>query len=225
MTGIAAAAMTATMIQAIAGGAVTRCHDIGFRAVTPDDLWRQFGIGGRRARRFGLPVMAWMCAVSVAVAAFLWETGALYPRIDWSIFDFFMNADVDENGVLSSDLYIELENKGLATFTITAISMDIPGLRLLPADVTRNEDAIVTVGHDAGGTMRRRMVITDCAAVPHEPQPIRFTYRTWLGEWESEVIWDSWTLTNSMGKRVPVAWQRAFAVKVCDDAVADGSPA
>ncbi|MGW2154641.1 hypothetical protein [Nonomuraea sp. NPDC001699] len=66
--------------------------------------------------------------------------------------------------------------------------------------------------------MTRRFVITDCAAVPHEPQPIRYTYRTWLGTGSSEVTPTSWQLTGSTGS-VPVAWQRGLAGLACNQAV------
>ncbi|MET8984069.1 hypothetical protein ABZW49_01340 [Nonomuraea wenchangensis] len=96
--------------------------------------------------------------------------------------------------------------------------MSIPGLRLLPSEDTEEDPAEITVEGNGSGTVIRRIVIADCAAVPREPQPIRFTYRTWLGSGSSEVTPAPWQLTGSEGQ-VPVAWQRGLAGLVCNKAV------
>ncbi|MEV0195729.1 hypothetical protein [Nonomuraea sp. NPDC050691] len=140
------------------------------------------------------------------------------PQIRWSLDDFFLSAQVDENGVLSTPLSIELENEGFLPFTVTGLSAEVPGLRLLPAGDTPDEPDAVTVNGGDLQVWTRRVVITDCAAVPREPQPVRFTYTTWMGPGSSEVIWKSGQLTVD-GRSVPIAWQRGLAGKVCNDAM------
>lgn len=139
------------------------------------------------------------------------------PHIRWSISDFFLYPEVDKNGVLYANVHIELENEG-TSFTLTGLSAEMPGLRLLPADEAKKERSVVTVKGGGFETVTRRIVITDCAAVPHEPQPVRFTYETWMGSGSAEVTWDSWQLTGSEG-RLQVAWQRGLAGKVCNEVV------
>ncbi|WP_433370675.1 hypothetical protein [Streptosporangium sp. CA-115845] len=145
----------------------------------------------------------------------IWWSGVPTPHIRWSIDDFFLSPEVDKNGVLYASLNIELENEGVA-FTLTGISAEMPGLHLLPADETKKERSVVTVKGGDFETLTRRVVITDCAAVPHEPQPVRFTYRTWLGSGSAEVTWDSWQLTGP-AERLQVAWQRGLAGKICNE--------
>ncbi|MGV9381434.1 hypothetical protein ACWDRB_36860 [Nonomuraea sp. NPDC003707] len=159
----------------------------------------------------------------VAVVGFLWWLGEAPPQVRWSLDSLFLGADVDENGVLSTRVYIEVENEGLTSFTLTGISVEMPGLRLLPADDAQDERSTVTVESGGWKTVARRIVITDCAAVPREPQPVRFTYRTWMGSGAAEVIWDSWRLEGPKGD-LPVAWQRALASKVCSKAVSGEWP-
>jgi hypothetical protein len=162
----------------------------------------------------------------VLIAGGLWVSGQATPHIRWEINDFFLHAEVDQNGVLSSTLYIELENEGSTSFTLTGISAEMPGLRLLPADETKDETidetkeerSVLTVKEGDMGTMKRRLVITDCAAVPHEPQPVRFTYRTWMGSGAAEVTWDSWPQKGDRGG-ILLAWQRGLAGKVCEEAM------
>ncbi|WP_433514907.1 hypothetical protein ACQP2T_04370 [Nonomuraea sp. CA-143628] len=191
--------------------------------MSSDDIWRQFGIATWRAQRSRLSAMASGGLTLVIVAAALWGSGSITPALHWSLQDFFLHAEVDQNGVLSTTMYIEVENEGLASFVLTGISAEIPGLRLLPADQAKEETSVVTVESGDMPTMKRRIVITDCAAVPYEPQPIRFTYRTWLGPGSVEVTGDSWGLPGSTG-RVPVAWQKAMAGKVCNEAVSPDWP-
>jgi hypothetical protein len=159
----------------------------------------------------------------VIVAAALWGSGSITPRVQWSIETVFLHAEVDQNGVLSTPVYFEVENEGLASFVLTGISVEIPGLRLLPADQAKEEDSVAAVESGDMQTMKRRIVITDCAAVPHEPQPIRFTYRTWLGPGSAEVTGDSWGMQGLAGS-VPVAWQKGLAGKVCNEAVSPDWP-
>jgi hypothetical protein len=153
----------------------------------------------------------------VVIVVPLWWSGAVTPHIRWEVAVFALHADVDKNGVLSTNIYIDVENEGLVPFTITGISMEIPGFRLLPAEA-REDTASVTVPSGGMETLPRRLVITDCAAVPHEPQPIRFTYTTWLDSGAAEVTWDSWWL-EGFGEQIPLAWQRGLATKVCNGAV------
>ncbi|NUW41137.1 hypothetical protein [Nonomuraea rhodomycinica] len=148
----------------------------------------------------------------------LWWTGAIIPHIRWSVDASFAHADVDPKGVLYSDVYFEVENEGSVPFTLTGISADIPGLRFLPPDKGREEQPDVTVQLGDIGVLRRRIVITDCAAVPHQPRPIRFTYRTWLDTGSAEVVLDSGRL-DGPSTSLPVAWQRGLAGKVCNEAV------
>ncbi|MEV4369911.1 hypothetical protein AB0J71_22770 [Nonomuraea sp. NPDC049637] len=178
------------------------------------DIWQQFGV----APRTRLPFVVSGCLVLMCVAGGLWWTGSITPNIRWRIDSFFLTAHVDDNGVLSTRAWIELENQAISPFTITDISMAIPGLRLLPPEDTQDDPAKFTVRGDDSETVIRRIVITDCAAVPHEPQPIRFTYRTWLVSGTSEVVLDPWQMTVGE-RRVPVAWQRALAGTVCNKAV------
>lgn len=154
----------------------------------------------------------------VIVAVALWGSGSITPRVQWSLEAMFLHAEVDQNDVLSTRVYIELENEGLASFVLTGISAEIPGLRLLPADQAKEGSPEVAVESGKTQIVERRIVITDCAAVPHEPQPIHFTYRTWLGPGSAEVTGDSWGLPGLTGS-VPVAWQRGLAAEVCNDAV------
>ncbi|MGW0591819.1 hypothetical protein [Streptosporangium sp. NPDC002607] len=145
----------------------------------------------------------------------IWWSGVPTPHIRWSIDDFLLSPEVDKNGVLYASLHIELENEGVA-FTLTGISAEMPGLRLLPADETKKERSVVTVKGGGFETLTRRIVITDCAAVPHEPQPVRFTYRTWMGSGSAEATLESWQLTGPT-ERLQLAWQRGVAGKVCNE--------
>ncbi|RSM98195.1 hypothetical protein DMB42_45145 [Nonomuraea sp. WAC 01424] len=210
----AASTVITAATQKINGGIVTRRHDIWFRLVSSADIWQQFGV----APRTRLPFVVSSCLVLMCLAAGLWWSGSITPRIRWEIDSFFLSAQVDDNGVLSTSAWVELENQAFSPFTVTDISMAIPGLRLLPPESTEDDPAEITVRGDGTRTVTRRIVITDCAAVPHEPQPIRFTYRTWLVSGSSEVMLDPWQMTGS-GGGVPVAWQRALANVVCDKAV------
>ncbi|MET7461997.1 hypothetical protein [Nonomuraea sp. NPDC005501] len=180
--------------------------------MSPDDIWRQFGITTSHIQRKRLQMVVSGCLSLALLAAAMSWSGAITPHISWSLPGFFVHADVDENGVLSSTLDIDIENEGLTSFTLTGLTAEMPGLRLLPAD----EEVTMAIG--GFQTVRRRVVITDCAAVPHEPQPVRFTYTTWVGSGSAEVTWGSWQLTGPEGQ-VPVAWQRAVAVKVCNEAM------
>ncbi|WP_143082539.1 hypothetical protein [Nonomuraea wenchangensis] len=182
--------------------------------MTSADLWQQFGVAPRRQ----LPLAVSSCLVLICGAMGLWWSGSIRPDVRWEISDFHLSAGVDDNGVLSTNVWIELENGTITPITITDISMPIPGLRLLPPKDTDDDPAEITVAGNGFKTVIRRLVIADCAAVPHEPQPIRFTYRTWLGSGSSEVTLDPWQLTGSEGQ-VPVAWQRGLAGVVCNKAV------
>ncbi|MEU4533606.1 hypothetical protein AB0G15_01950 [Streptosporangium sp. NPDC023825] len=221
MTGTAAASTVVTTAnQKIIEGVVTRYHRIWFYIVTSGDIWQQFDVATWRAghaRSLLRSVVFGFLSLAV-VGSILWWSGAVTPHIRWDTDAFFLHAEVDENGVLSTNLDIELENEGLVPFTITDISAKIPGILLLPADEAKEEHALVTVGSGDQKTLRRRVVITDCAAVPHEPQPVTFTYRTWLGSRTAEVTWGSWALTGPE-VRLPIAWQRGLASKACNDAV------
>lgn len=157
------------------------------------------------------------------IAAAPWWSTAITPHIRWEVDPFFVHADVDENGVLSTRAFIELENEGPVSVTLTDISAEIPGLRLLPADKVDEESSVVTLRRGGSATVSRRIVITDCAAVPHEPQPMRFTFRTWTGSGSAEALADSWQLTGPTGS-IPLAWQRGLADDVCNDAVSPQWP-
>lgn len=183
-----------------------------------DDIWQQFGVASRRDQQARLRAVVFGCLSLTAIAAVLWWSGAVTPHIRWELDDFLLRAEVDENGVLSTTVHIDVENEGAVSFTLTDISAGIPGLRFLPADKAKEERPEITVAPGERENLRRRVVITDCAAVPHEPQPVRFTYRTWTGTRSAEVTWRSWRLEGP-GKSLPVAWQRALAGKVCNEAV------
>ncbi|MEU4224747.1 hypothetical protein AB0F17_10650 [Nonomuraea sp. NPDC026600] len=191
--------------------------------MSSDDIWQQFGIATWRARRARLLVVVFIWLSLVIIAAAPWWSAAITPHIRWEIDPFFVHADVDENGVLSTRAFIEFENEGLAPVTLTDISAEMPGLRLLPADKADEESSVVTLEGGSSATMHRRIVITDCAAVPHEPQPMRFTYRTWTGSGSAEAPGGSWQLTGPTGS-IPLAWQRALADDVCNDAVSPRWP-
>ncbi|WP_162641172.1 hypothetical protein [Streptosporangium sp. 'caverna'] len=189
------------------------------------DIWQQFGVAtwvSPRAQLL-LKVVVSSCLSLVVVAAVLWWSGVIIPHIRWQPESLFLHSQVDENGVLYTRLYIELENDGLAPFTLTGMSTEMPGFLLLPADEAKDERAVVTVAGGDQETLTRRIVITDCAAVPHEPQPISFTYRTWMGSGSAKVTWNSWHMTGAAGS-LPVAWQRGFAIKACNDAVSPEFP-
>ncbi|MFI7691407.1 hypothetical protein ACIBQ6_20215 [Nonomuraea sp. NPDC049655] len=179
------------------------------------DIWQQFGVAPRTRR---LPLMVSCCLVLACVAGGLSWAGAITPQTNWLIDDFFVGAQVDDNGVMSTRAEIELENEAISPFTITDISLSIPGLRLLPPEKSLGESAEITVEGDGFGTVSRRIVITDCGAAPHEPQPIRFTYRTWLGSGSSDVT-PAWWEKTGRTDRVPVAWQRGLATMACNKAV------
>ncbi|MBB5774427.1 hypothetical protein [Nonomuraea jabiensis] len=186
--------------------------------VNSDDIWQQFGVTTWRAQRVRLRRVVSVLVSLVVVVGFLWWLREAPPQVRWRLHSSFLDADVDENGVLSTRAYIEMENEGLAAFTLTGISAEMPGLRLLPADEAQDERSTVTVERGGSQTVVRRIVITDCAAVPREPQPVRFTYRTWMGSGSAEVIWGSWRLEGPEGG-LPVAWQRALASDVCNEVV------
>ncbi|MET8337782.1 hypothetical protein [Streptosporangium canum] len=189
------------------------------------DIWQQFGVATWCAQhtRPLLPVVVSSCLSLVVIAASLWGAGAITPHIRWELDDFFLRTEVDENGVPSADLHIELENEGMASFVLTGISAEIPGLLLLPVDEAKKEHSVVAVESGGVKTLETRIVITDCAAVPHEPQPVSFTYRTWMGSGSAQVTWDSRWLEGPEG-RLPVAWQRGLAGKICNDAMSPDWP-
>ncbi|MEV4219310.1 hypothetical protein [Nonomuraea sp. NPDC049725] len=188
-----------------------------------DEIWQQYGVTSWRAEPVRLRVVIWTSFSLVMVTAFLWGTGAVTPHINWNINSFFAGAWVDEkSGALSTRFFVEIENEGSTTFTVSGLSMNIPGLRLLPAENPGAEK--VTVEGGDMEVMERHVAITDCAAVPHTPQPVRFTYETYLGARTAEVTWDSWQLTGPDGATVPVAWQRGLSDKVCSEAVSDEWP-
>ncbi|GAA4511797.1 hypothetical protein GCM10023096_18880 [Nonomuraea ferruginea] len=201
-------------IQVIIGGVVTTCHHIRFFLVGSDEIWERFGIASWRAHlaRLRLVVAAGL-SLTVFAAAFWWS-GAITPRITWEPEPFFARAHVDERGILSIRLEIAVENEGITPFVLTGLSMNIPGLRLLPAEETEEIEV------DAGGRewLTRQIAITDCAAVPHEPRPVSFTYSTWMGSGSAEAMWGPWWMSNTAGG-VPVAWQRALAIDACSKAV------
>ncbi|SEL83659.1 hypothetical protein SAMN05660976_03484 [Nonomuraea pusilla] len=151
------------------------------------------------------------CLSLVVAATALTGSGSLTPHIRVSAVDVLL-AGVGPGGALSSGLTGELENEGWAAFTLTGVSADVPGLRLIPEDE-------LTVEGGKTRTFSGRVVVTDCAAVPREPRSIRFTYRTWLWSGSVEVIPDSWRLPGTSGEPVPVAWQRGVAVEMCNRAV------
>ncbi|MEU4830315.1 hypothetical protein [Streptosporangium sp. NPDC023615] len=214
---MAIAAATQEIVEAV----VTKRHVIWFYIVSSEEIWQQFGVATWRTQQARLVMVLSACFPFALVAAALWWSGALTPQVEWSAGDFFLHAEVDRNGVLSTTLRIEVENRGLAAFTLTDLATEMPGLRFLPADGSKNQPSEVTVHGGDSERLERRVVITDCAAVPHEPQPVRFSYRTWTGSRTTEATWDSWWL-QSPEKDVPVAWQRGLVGKVCSEAVNPG---
>jgi hypothetical protein len=184
--------------------------------VTSDDIWQQFGIAAWRAHRARLRAVVFGCVLLAIVAAALWWAGAFTPRIHWEIDNLASFAEVDENGVLASTVTVELTNNGRIPFTISGISAEMPGLRVLPGDNGQNQT--ITLKGGRREVFTARVVITDCAAVPNEPQPIHFTYRTWLGSGSAEVTWPSGRLTGHQ-QSLPIAWQRGMASEVCNEAV------
>ncbi|WP_433540733.1 hypothetical protein ACQP10_01455 [Streptosporangium sandarakinum] len=240
MTGTAAASRAATAITEMAiEGTVTKGNHIWCYIVTAENAWEQFDIATWRTWRSRLPSLLSVFALLVVIAVLLWSSGVITPQIRWRVDAFFVHAEVDENGVLSGSLLIEIENEASVPFTITGVSAEMPGLRLLPADEAKGEHTELTVGGGRIEVLERRVVITDCAAVPYEPQPVRFTYRTWMGSRSAEVTWDSWRLSEpeeaeepeesgefegtvligDQQQSGPVAWQRGFAGMVCNDAM------
>ncbi|WP_433242029.1 hypothetical protein ACQPYK_37295 [Streptosporangium sp. CA-135522] len=209
--------ITATA-QEVIEGIVTNCYHIWFYTVNSDEIWQQFGVATWRAQHGRLQVVTSVLLSLAMISTFLWWLGAITPHIRWTADGFLLHAEVDDNGVLSTNMRIEIENEGSIPFTLTDISAEMPGLHLLSADEAKEERSVVTV--ESGGTeiLNRRVLITDCAAVPHEPQPIHFTYRTLMGSGSAEVTWGSWRLTGPAGS-LPVAWQRGLAGKICNDAV------
>ncbi|WP_329089165.1 hypothetical protein [Streptosporangium sp. NBC_01469] len=224
--GTAAASTVITAAnQKIIEGIVTRYHRIWFYIMTSGDIWQQFGVATWRAGRARslLRIAVPGFLTLTVVAAVLWWSGAITPHIRWSTNAFFLHAEVDKNGVLSTTVDIEVENDGPVPFTLTGVSAKIPGILLLPADEEKKVRSPLTVASGGVKTLKRRVVITDCAAVPHEPQPVEFTYRTWMGSGSVEVMGDSWELTGP-GERLQVAWQRGLATEVCNDAVSPEWP-
>jgi hypothetical protein len=189
--------------------------------VTSDDIWQQFGIATWRAHRARLRAVAFGCVSLAIVAAALWWAGAFTPQIRWEVNDFGLFAQVDDNGVLSGSVAVELANYGRIPFTLSGISGEMPGLRLLPEDDAQKQ--AITVQGNRREVFMARVVITDCAAVPNEPQPIHFTYRTWLGSGAAEAIFDSGRLTGSEGS-LPIAWQRGLASRICNEAMSPQRP-
>ncbi|GAB2482457.1 hypothetical protein GCM10027187_57590 [Streptosporangium sandarakinum] len=237
VTGTAAVSRAATAITEMAiEGTVTKGNHIWCYIVTAENAWEQFDIAMWRTWRSRLPGLLSVFALLVFITVLLWSSGVITPQIRWDIDTFFVHAEVDENGVLSGRLHIEIENEASAPFTITGVSAEMPGLRLLPADEAKGERTELTVEGGRIEVLERRVLITDCAAVPYEPRPVRFTYRTWTGSGSAEVTWGSWQLSGPeeqeesgefegtvlIGDRQqssPVAWQRGFAGMVCNDAM------
>ncbi|MEU6739982.1 hypothetical protein [Streptosporangium sandarakinum] len=207
--------------------------------MTAENVWEQFDIATWRKWRSRLPGLLSVFALLVVIAVLLWSSGVITPQIRWSVDVLFPHAEVDENGALSGRLFIEIENEASAPFTITGVSAEMPGLRLLPADEAKGERSELTVEGGRIEVLERRVVITDCAAVPYEPEPVRFTYRTWMGSRSAEVVWGPWqlpepeepeeaeepeefegtVLIGDQRQSGPVAWQRGFAGMVCNDAM------
>ncbi|MFG1946129.1 hypothetical protein [Nonomuraea sp. NPDC048826] len=158
-----------------------------------------------------------IACLSLAVVAVPWAAEADSRRIHWTGPDIgVLGVEKTDDGALAVALRIEVEYQGIGSFTLTGLSADIPGMRLLPVNKARDETGQVTVESGSWETLRRTVVITDCEAVPREPQPIRFTYRTWLGDGEGQVVWHPRQLPE---ESVTVAWQRGIAIEACDEAV------
>jgi hypothetical protein len=213
--GKAAAMMVlAATVQQNIGGSITSCHHIWFDVVQSDEIWKEFGVTTWHNRHRRLRIVITGFLLQAAVTTGLWSSGALIPRSLWSADPHFAANDPDNNGGLSFRLLLEVENEGSVPFTVVGVSADIPGLRLLPPE-TRKE---VTVAGSNIEVLRVRVAITDCAAIPHEPQPIRFTYRTWSGSRTAEAMVRSWQV-NNLSRSVPIAWQRGLAVNICNAAM------
>lgn len=147
-----------------------------------------------------------------ALAAVFWSSGVITPHIHWGATGLFTY--VDENGELTTHLTIDVENEGITPFVLTGISTDIPGMRF--ADTETKE---VTVSPGGFEMVKATVVITDCTAVPHEPQPLRYSYRTWLRSGTAETVWDSPRIGG-----VPIAWQQWLSTGACSEAVRDVWP-
>ncbi|NRQ37121.1 hypothetical protein HII36_35595 [Nonomuraea sp. NN258] len=203
--------------------------------MTPDELLRQFGVADWRAERLRLHILFWSCVWIVVMASMLSLTGSVTPHIRWDVHDANMGW-VNDDGVLSTVILIEVENEGGVPVTISEISADIPGLRFLPPDETDDRTAEVTVAAGERGSLKRHVVITDCTAVPYEPRPVRFAYSTWANSGEAQVVWGSprfntneSTNESTNGRagestyeragESAVAWQSAIAVTACQQAM------
>ncbi|MET8862554.1 hypothetical protein ABZW11_06310 [Nonomuraea sp. NPDC004580] len=152
------------------------------------------------------------------VAVILSWAGATEPRADWTADEGLSYRD--EAGRLVTSMTLEVWNEGPVPFTITGIALDVPGLRLLPPDGTKRERASVRVAAYELVSISRSVHVGDCAKVPREPQPVRFTYRTPLWSGESEAVPDSWRYSG-LGDDVTLAWQRGLAAQACNEAVSD----
>ncbi|GAA3101546.1 hypothetical protein [Nonomuraea salmonea] len=157
--------------------------------------------------------------LAVAAAIFSWA-GAATPRAAWTAEAWLPHRD--DAGRLVTTMTLEVLNEGPVPVTITGIALDVPGLRLLPLDAKNNEWASVEVAGYERDVIYRTVHVGDCAKVPREPRPVRFTYRTPLWSGESEAVPGAWHIsTPGEEDRVPLAWQRGLAAQACNEAVSD----
>ncbi|MFG1699075.1 hypothetical protein [Nonomuraea sp. NPDC049309] len=156
------------------------------------------------------------CAILAVVFGVLSWAGAMEPRTEWTA-----NGGLtyrDDRGRLITSVSFDVRNEGAFPLTVTGVTLDVPGLRLLPVDRERREAAKVEVAGFERAWLSRTVQVSDCTKVPREPRPVRFSYRAPLWSGESEVVPDGWRFT---GSDTPVAWQRGLAVSACDQAVMD----
>jgi len=142
--------------------------------------------------------------------------GAMEPRTEWTAKGGLSHRD--GHGRLITSLTFEVRNEGVFPFTVTDVTLDVPGMRLLPADPEQRQAGTVEVGGFETAWLTRSVQVGDCATVPREPRPVRFSYRTPLWSGESEAVPAGWRFSDSAA---PFAWQRGLAVETCNQAVVD----
>lgn len=156
--------------------------------------------------RLAVAVAGWL-AVTGAV---MWMVGLLVPNFEWDAGILVTNPQVGADGVLFDDIDITVRNNGMFPVTITGLTADMPGLRVVAkTPVTVREWTSV----------KARVYVSDCSAVPYEPQPVHFSYRTPLVPGATDTTWNSRQQVSDSEEPFTLAWQRSLASSICNEAM------
>lgn len=159
-----------------------------------------------------------MVSVALACAA-LWWTGAAYPRLSYGeTWPALGAASPRDDFLRPTSLAVEQEwvvvNDGWAPVRITGFHTDIAGLEL-----AATSPATRTIGARQSATFVLRFTVTDCDAVPFEPQPVTVLFDHWLFDGSYTGQLDQAWAREVRGERYGLAWQRADAEQACGDAL------